>query len=463
MIPPSEYSARRERLMRMFSADDCIIFLQGDAGGNRNPDVPLEPRQNSFVRYLAPLNGVGYSIMLVPKENKFILFAPENTRDDIVWKGRRPDFEELKHLYGADEVHSPKKISEIAIAYNPRNVYSLKGSNGDFRYFRDEDLAKALVGMRLIKSEDEVREIEKALEITSKTYDAMFRLTRPGRNMKDLLGALRMIYYMNDATHSFMPIITNRADVLHLEEIKGVLKSGDLALYDTGAELIESGYGSDITRTAAANGKFTPEQLDIYNIVLQAQIEAIAMLKPGVNYRDVHFHAEKIVAQGLKDMGILKGSLNDILANGAHRLFFRHGLGHHVGLDDHDCGGPYADIAAGYDESNPRSERFGIDKLRFAGTVKPGMVLTAEPGTYRLTEFKDDNELLDDHKIYVDFGKAEKIMALVPGVRIEDCVYITEFGPVVLGPNIPKTVIGLEGIVGAGDSYLEKAIERYKI
>jgi Xaa-Pro aminopeptidase len=224
------------------------------------------------------------------------------------------------------------------------------------------------------------------------------------------------------------------------------LKAGDLALLDSGAESLLH-YASDITRTFPVSGKFSDRQKDIYNIVLNSQLNAINSIKPDVSYKEIHLQTAKIIASGLKDLGLMKGNIDDAVNEGAHALFYPHGLGHMLGLDVHDMEG-LGEGFVGYDETTQRSEQFGLAYLRLAKNLHTGFVITVEPGIYFIPQlyniWKSENKLsnfinYDKVANYLDFG----------GIRIEDDVLVTENGSRVLGTlPIPKTVEEVESACG---------------
>ena len=156
----------------------------------------------------------------------------------------------------------------------------------------------------------------------------------------------------------------------------------------------------------------------------------------------------KIIAKGLRDYGILKGNIGELLTNGAHRLFFVHGLGHPMGLDDHDCG-DFPDLSAGYSKDHSRSEEFGLKFLRFARDLEPGHVVTVEPGIYFIPALLEDPELRKKHREFVNFDKALELVDSVSGIRIEDDVLITPTGSRVLGPKIPEEPAEFEVLIGS--------------
>ena len=204
-------------------------------------------------------------------------------------------------------------------------------------------------------------------------------------------------------------------------------------------------YASDITRTTPVGGKFTQKQKEIYEIVLKANVEAIAASGPGILNRDVHLLAARIIAGGLTDLGLMKGNIEDAVQAGAHALFFPHGLGHMMGLDVHDMEG-LGENYVGYNDQIRRSDQFGTAYLRMAKELKPGMVMTVEPGLYFIPALI---ELWRSEKKFAEFINYEKLDDYLDfgGVRIEDDILITDKGCRILGKAIPKTVKEIEEIM----------------
>jgi Xaa-Pro aminopeptidase len=224
------------------------------------------------------------------------------------------------------------------------------------------------------------------------------------------------------------------------------MKDGDLALLDSGAESLLH-YASDITRAFPVSGKFTQRQKDIYNIVLDSQLKAIEAIKPEVSFKDIHLQTAKIIAGGLKELCLMKGNVDDAVAQGAHALFYPHGLGHMLGLDVHDMEG-LGEGFVGYDESVQRSDQFGLAYLRLAKKLHPGFVITVEPGIYFIPQlyknWKTENKLAE----FINYDKVGEYMDF-GGIRIEDDVLVTETGNRVLGKSqIPKTVEEVEQACG---------------
>ncbi|MBQ0016738.1 MAG: M24 family metallopeptidase, partial [Bacteroidales bacterium] len=245
---------------------------------------------------------------------------------------------------------------------------------------------------------------------------------------------------------SFPVIMTIHGETLHNHNHNHKLTCGRMLVMDAGAET-PMNYCSDITRSVPVGGKFDSRQRDIYQIVLDANIEAARISRPGITYQEVHTAVSRILAQGYKDLGILKGEVDDIVADGAHSLLMPHGLGHMMGLDVHDMEN-YGQIHVGYDRETQPSQQFGLGSLRCGRRLEPGFVITDEPGCYfipalidlwRKQQLHTDFVCYDELERWKDFG----------GIRIEDDLLITADGCRVLGKPIPKTPNEIEEIMNS--------------
>jgi len=310
------------------------------------------------------------------------------------------------------------RISEL------NNYYSIK-------------LIKSVVSLRSEKEACEIEEIEKACNTGYEMHTLAMRLCKPGKFEYQITGAIEGVAAAANGMPSFPIIQSQNSEILHNHDHSNLLQSGKLMITDAGAETY-MGYASDFTRTIPVDGKFTQKQLDIYNIVLAANNHAQSLAKPGIFYYDVHMAAAKIIAQGLTDLGIMKGNVDDAVKNGAHALFFPHGLGHMMGLDVHDME-DVGENYVGYDDEIQRSTQFGTAALRMGRRLKKNFVLTVEPGIYFIPALiakweleKINNSFLNFNKIrdYLDFG----------GIRLEDNILITSEGCRMLGDKrIPIT------------------------
>ena len=218
-------------------------------------------------------------------------------------------------------------------------------------------------------------------------------------------------------------------------------------MHDAGCVAPGSGYCSDVTRCSPVGGTFTGRQRDVYALVLQAQEAAIAACRPGASFRDVHFLAARTLAAGLVDLGLLRGDPDEAVAAGAHAAFFHHGLGHPMGLDVHDLEGLGED-RVGYGDEAARSDQFGTKSLRFARTLRPGHVMTVEPGLYFNRVLIETWAAESRFAEFVDYDRARQWLGF-GGVRIEDDVLVTDDGHRVLGPAIPKRMDAVEAVVQA--------------
>ena len=240
-------------------------------------------------------------------------------------------------------------------------------------------------------------------------------------------------------TPAYNPIVTARGEVLHNHRHDGTLREGDLLLADVGAESA-GGWASDVTRTWPASGTFSTTQRAIYDLVLASQTSAIAAVRPGVRYRDVHLTAARTLTRGLVDLGILRGDVDALVADGVHALFFPHGVGHLIGLDVHDME-DLGDLA-GYAEGRARSVQFGLSYLRLDRDLDASMAITIEPGFYRVPAILNGalRKAAGDRVNDAELARFSDVR----GIRIEDTVLVTEQGADVLTAAIPKDTSAVE-------------------
>jgi len=238
-------------------------------------------------------------------------------------------------------------------------------------------------------------------------------------------------------------IMTTEGQVLHNHHHHRILKSGQLVLGDFGGAT-NMHYAGDITRTFPVDPTFTTQQKEIYQAVLDAQMEVIEAIRPGVFNRDLHKMAARSMAESLKSLGIMKGDMEEAVEAGAAYLFFPHGLGHMIGLDVHDME-DLGEHYVGYGDELTRSDLFGIQALRLGRTLHPGFVITVEPGLYFIPELIDQWAAEGKHKSFINY-EALAAYRDFSGVRIEDDILVTESGYRVLGQPIPKKVAEVERI-----------------
>ena len=305
-------------------------------------------------------------------------------------------------------------------------------------------LVRSIIDLRSVKDEHEVAEIEKAVDIAYEMHTTAMRMAVPGRVEREIAGAMEGISLAQGGPVSFPIILSINGETLHNHYHGNVLELGRMMVADAGAETTMH-YSSDITRTVPVGGKFSARQKEIYEIVLAANMEAIGATRPGISNRELHLMAARVIATGLKGLGLMKGNVEDAVREGAHAMFFPHGLGHMMGLDVHDMEG-LGENYVGYDDEIKRSQQFGTAFLRLGRKHQPGFVFTIEPGIYFIPALIDQWKKEGKFRDFIDYEKVEAYKGF-GGIRIEDDVLVTETGYRVLGKPIPKTVSEIESLM----------------
>ncbi len=462
MFSPDTYAARRAVLADAVGSG-LVVLLGNEAAPMNYPANHYPFRQDGAFRYYAAADAPGLALALDADSGQATLYGREATMADRVWDGERPSVGE-RAADASIEWTAPEEALAGAVAQAQRagrpvhvlppyrasqrlRLASLLGVAPD-AVAPSERLVDAVIAQRLVKTPDEVAEIEYALSIADEMHRTAMWMAQPGRTEFEVAAAVESAATSRGSHLSFPAIITTRGEVPHHHAGDHTLAPGDLLLHDAGCVAPDSGYCSDVTRCSPVGGTFSDRQRAIYELVLEAQEACIAGCAPGVPFRDLHDLASRTLAAGLVGLGLLRGDVDEIVAQGAHALFFHHGLGHPMGLDVHDLEGLGED-RVGYADEATRSTQFGTEYLRFARALRPGHVVTVEPGLYfngvlidqwasegRFAEFVD----YDEAASWVGFG----------GVRIEDDVLITDDGYRLLGPGIPKTVAEVEEAVQDG-------------
>jgi len=306
-----------------------------------------------------------------------------------------------------------------------------------------EPLIRAVVSQRSIKSEQEIEQLEAALDISYEMQTLAMKMSKPGVYERLLASAIEAVVLSRGSALSFPTIFSIHGETLHNHSYDNQMQAGDIAVNDSGAES-PLHYASDITRTIPVGGKFSQRQKEIYAIVLNAQEKAIEGVKPGIEFRDIHLLACRELASGLKDLGLMKGDIEQAVQAGAHTLFFQCGLGHMLGLDVHDMEG-LGEEYVGYTDTIKRNPEFGFKSLRLAKALEPGFVITVEPGIYFIPELIDRWKAEKKNSQYINYELLESYRDF-GGIRIEDDVLVTQIGYRVLGREIPRTISEVEDI-----------------
>ena len=461
MFEKSVYVSRRGKLKQQLGKG--LLLLPGNEDSSMNYKDNLYPfRQDSNFLYFFGMDRPGLAALIDIDNDREILFGNDLTLDDIVWTGPQPSIAEQAEPVGITEVRpSAALAAELGAArgagrtihflppYRPENVLKLSAWLGfapsAAKGHASVPLIKAVVAQRSIKSAAEIVQIEEAVDITAAMHLAAIRGARSGMTEAQLAGVLHGIAISSGGNLSFPTILTVNGQVLHNHYGHTIMNEGQIAICDSGAE---NGmhYAGDMTRTFPVGKKFTTLQREMYDIVLESQEAAVAALRPGVLFRDVHALAAGKLVSGLKAAGVMKGDPAEAVAAGAHTMVFQCGLGHMMGLDVHDME-DLGEEYVGYTDELKKSKEFGWKSLRLARALEPGFVVTIEPGLYFIPELMDR---WGAEKKYADFINYDKLEALrhFGGIRIEEDLLITADGSRLLGKPLAKTAAAVEALRG---------------
>lgn len=433
---------RREQLMSRMGERSVGIWVSSPERV-RSQSSMYRYRPSSDLLYLTGLEEPESVLVLRPsaKENlRVTMFVRPRNEEREIWDGRRLGPEQAKEVLGVDQVFSVEDFDQklpSLLEGSDRLFYQLgaddtwdsritKGLKQAHRQRRTgaitpisiTESGSLLFEMRLIKSDDELIWMRKATAITAEAHRRAMTVTRPGLFEYQLEALLEYHFRVNGCTEvAYLSIVGGggNAAVLHYVENRAPLRDGDLVLIDAGAEY--NYYAGDITRTFPVNGKFSSRQRDVYQVVLAAEEAALAACKPGNRFDDIHNAAVRVLTEGLMSLGLLKGHASSLAEEGAYKPYYMHKTGHWLGLDVHDVGHYF--------------EADGSSRI-----LRPGMVLTVEPGLYFHPEFcKDDT--------------AQSFVGM--GIRVEDNVLITPTGADILTTGAPKTIHAIEQVVGSSD------------
>ncbi len=460
MFAPEVYQERRKKLKKQMGSG-LLIFPGNPEAAMNYPANTYHYRQDSSFLYFFGLDMPDLFALIDVDEDREIIFGNDVDMDDIIWMGPQPAMSERAAKVGVSVTQPLGEYREYvrkALSQN-RKVHFLPPYRGEtiiqlaelfnqppagIRAMASELLIRAVVGLRSVKEDIEVQEIEKAVDVCYLMHTTAMKMARPGVYEREIAGAIEGISLSHGNPVSFPVILTINGQTLHNHYHGNQLKEGRFMVVDAGAES-PLHYAGDITRSVPVGGKFNTAQREIYQLVLDANLAAIRGVKPGVTNKSLHLLAAETIAGGLKQLGLMKGDTGEAVAAGAHALFMPHGLGHMMGLDVHDMEG-LGENYVGYDEEVKRSDQFGLAFLRLGKRLQPGYVLTIEPGIYFIPALID---LWKSEGKFTDFINYDRLEAYreFGGVRVEDDVLVTENGYRVLGKPIPKTVQEIEAIM----------------
>ena len=458
MFKKDVYVERRNKLKNKLKGG-LVLFLGNNESAFNYTDNAYHFRQDSSFLYFFGLDLPNLTGLIDLDSGKEYLFGNDFSIDDIIWMGPQPIIKELAGDIGVKNTEPSAQLENyLRNAKNQnRNIHVLPFYRGDaiiqfsnlleINQTEAEDyvsieLIKSVVDLRSIKDQYEIEELIKASAIGYKMHTTAMKMAKPGVYEQEIAGTVEGIALAHGGMLSFPIILSQNGETLHNHYHGNMLQEGKLMLTDTGAET-PLHYASDHTRTVPVGGKFSQKQKDIYNIVLNANNHAISLIKPGILYRDIHLESARIIAEGLTDLGIMKGNPEDAVRAGAHAMFMPHGLGHMMGLDVHDMEGLGEDNV-GYDNEIKRASQFGLRGLRLGRKLQDGFVLTTEPGIYFIPDLVKKWKAENTNADFINFDKVLNEYIDFGGIRLEDDLLVTETGHQMIGKRIPITVDEVE-------------------
>lgn len=454
----------RQRRENLADRLDVPVMLWSGRSSARNFPANCFPfRASSHFLYFAGLPLEMAAIRL--EGGKMTLFVDDPKPESALWHGEMPGRAEIAVQIGADlalpmselESHAAGAatiaVQDTVTALQQSRILNRPVSPAKVLQGIDWELAQAIVALRLSHDDAALTQLRQAADVTIQAHIAGMAVTTNASREADVRATMEHVILAHNMNCAYASIVTVRGEVLHNDRYHHSLQAGDLLLVDVGAET-STGWAADVTRTWAVSGQFSSTQRAIYDVVLAAHDACIAKIRPGVEYQDIHLLAATVIAQGLVDLGILRGQPEDLVAMDAHALFFPHGIGHLLGLDVHDME-DLGDIA-GYEEGRKRSDRCGLNYLRLNRPLRPGMLVTIEPGFYQVPAILTDRDRRQKYRNVVNWERLAQF-ADVRGIRIEDDVLVTETGREVLTAELPTEAEAVEALVQGDLSCLEAA------
>ena len=451
MFASNVYKERREALRHQIGGGLILLLGNGEASSNY-PDNTYHFRQDSSFLYFFGINHPGFAGVIDVEAGEETLFGNDFTMDDIIWMGPQPSVASQAAEVGVEKSAPLSQLKQVieAAQRQGRQVHFLPPYRHANKLWLEEltgirvvqlaaqvsvELIKAIVALRSVKSALEIAEIERACDIGYEMHTTAMRMCKPGVKEQLIAGTIEGIALAHGAGVSFPTILSMNGETLHNHYHGNLLQEGRLMLTDAGAET-NMNYCSDFTRTMPVGGRFTQRQKEVYNIVVAAHDCAIDHARPGNTWKEVHLEVCRTLARGLKELGLMRGDVDEAVAAGAHALVMPHGLGHMMGLDVHDMEN-LGEVYVGYD-GQPKSTQFGFKSLRLARPLEPGFVFTVEPGIYFIPELID--KWRAEH-MYTDFLCYDKLDAWKDfgGIRNEEDYLITADGARRLGNHKPSS------------------------
>ncbi|MBS1753444.1 MAG: aminopeptidase P N-terminal domain-containing protein [Ferruginibacter sp.] len=459
LFQSSVYKNRRTVLKQKIT-DGLILIMGNDEVGMNYKDNWYPYRQDSCFLYYFGINLAGLAAVIDTESGEETIFGDDLSIDDIVWTGPQPTIAEMAAAVAVTKTAPYKNIETVIrkaitsgrkIHFTPpyranNRIKIAQWLNIAVRAVHDSasvQLIKAIVSQRSYKEECEIVEMDKAAGISADMHLAAMRYTKPGMKEYEVMAKVKEIAFANNGSLSFHPIVTIHGETLHNVYAGNTIKDGQMVLCDAGAAN-DMNYAGDLTCTFPAGKNFTQLQKEVYEIVLQAHTSSVAMLQPGVLYKDVYLNAAQKIVEGMQLLGVMKGNATEAVEAGAHAMFFQCGLGHMIGLDVHDMedlGEPYV----GYTDTLKKSTQFGMKSLRLGRALEAGFTLTVEPGVYCIPQLMDSWKAENKFTEFINYDALEQLRKF-SGIRVEEDYLITQTGCRLLGKKLPMTVDEVENI-----------------
>jgi len=451
------YASRRERLMKS-GLKGIALFIGNTESPMDYPSNGYHFRQDSNFSYFFGLDIPDMAGIIDFDEGKQILFANDVDIEDIIWMGPQPAVKDLAVKVGIAETYPFAELEKYlakannagrAIHFTPPYraeskilLNTMLGIPfGEMKSKASVELIKAVVALRAIKEQCEIDELELAAKIGFEMHMIPFRHAKPGVIEQEICGLMEGVAYQYGKGPSFPIILSVRGETLHNHNHSNVMQAGQMLLSDAGAQSNKY-YTSDYTRTMPVSGKFSEQQKMIYQIVLDANNHALSITKPEVTYQSVHLSVCRVLAEGLKNAGLMKGDVAEAVKAGAHALFLPHGLGHMMGMNVHDME-DLGENYVGYDDEVSRIDQFGTAYLRMGRRLKAGHVMTDEPGIYFIPELINEWKAEKKFEEFINYAEVEKFKTF-GGIRLEDDILVTEGGSRFIGKRLPITIAEVE-------------------
>lgn len=464
MFEKCTYEQRRAELKKMMG-NGIGLFLGNAESPINYADNTYVFRQDSTFLYFFGIRKPNLAAIIDFESGEEMVFGDEADIDDIIWTGPQPTIADYATLCGVGMTYPLRKLDDVlkvAVSrgrkvhylppYRADNILQIEHLLGIHSSKVGEEssmqLIKSVIDLRATKSDEEIEEIEKACEIGYGMHVSAMHMVKSALNESQIHSVVDSIPLKYGGRLSFATILSQDGQTLHNHSHNLPIQPGRLMLVDAGAETA-MGYASDFTRTFPVSGKFTQMQKEIYQIVLDTNNRALELARPGVTYQSVHLQCCKVIASGLKDLGLMKGDVDEAVASGAHALFLPHGLGHMMGLDVHDMEN-LGQIYVGYNNETRPIDQFGTSSLRMGRKLEPGFVVTDEPGIYFIPELVAKWKREHTNEQFINFSKVEQYLGF-GGIRIEDDLLITANGARRLGrKRVPAKIEDVENEIAKG-------------